>query len=65
MVLLSKSKDLWNAAGVSFYEHLGDYSETLKEMKRWVKPEIYADIRGLLELRLNEKDMKDLDNAYR
>jgi hypothetical protein len=28
-----------------------------------VKPEIYADIRGLLELRLNPKDMNDLDNA--
>jgi hypothetical protein len=60
-----KSKDLWNAAGVSFYEHLGDYPETLKEMKRWVKPKIYADIRGLLELRLSLKDMNDLDTAYR
>jgi hypothetical protein len=33
-----KSKELGNAAGVSFYEHLGDNPETLKEMKRWVKP---------------------------
>jgi hypothetical protein len=50
-----KDKDLWNAAGVSFYEHLGDYSETRQEMRRWVKPGIYSQIRGLLELHLMKK----------
>src|SRR5689334_15014008 len=36
-----KEKDLWNAAGVSFYEHLGDQEETRNEMNKWVKYEIY------------------------
>jgi hypothetical protein len=59
-----KDKDLWNAAGVSFYEHLGDQAETRKEMRRWVKPEIYAVIRGLLEVRLSTEEMKQIDNNY-
>lgn len=60
-----KDKDLWNAAGVSFYEHLGDYAETRQEMRRWVKPDIYSDIRGLLELRLSNEEMKQIDSNYR
>jgi hypothetical protein len=60
-----KDKDLWNAAGVSFYEHLGDYSETRHEMRRWVKPDIYSQIRGLLELHLSNEEMKQIDTSYK
>ena len=59
-----KDKDLWNSAGVSFYEHLGDSPETLNEIRRWVKPDIYAEIRGLLELRLSSLALRQLDKAY-
>ena len=59
-----KEKDLWNAAGVSFYEHLGDQDETLIAMPKWVKKEIYRDIRGLLELMVSDDKMKKLDNNY-
>lgn len=59
-----KEKDLWNAAGVAFYEHLGDYQETLKEFPQWIKPNIYADIRKLLELRLEDMEVQKLDNIY-
>lgn len=44
-----KAKDLWNAAGVAFYEHLGDQPETLDELHLWIKPEIFREIEGLLE----------------
>ena len=60
-----KSKDLWNAAGVSFYEHLGDHAATRQDMRRWVKPEIYAEIRVLLELRLSNKELQQIDSNYR
>ena len=59
-----KSKDLWNAAGVAFYEHLGDYPETRQDMRRWVKSDIYNDIRGLLALRLSDKELQQIDKAY-
>src|ERR1700737_324860 len=59
-----KSKDLWNAAGVAFYEHLGDHIETRQDIRRWVKPDIYAEIRGLLELRLTDKELQQIDSNY-
>jgi hypothetical protein len=62
--LKQKEKDLWNAASVSFYEHLGDYEETLKEFRQWVKPDIYSNIRGLLELRLQDAEIQKLDKLY-
>ena len=60
-----KHKDLWNSAGVMFYEHLGDYEETRKDMSKWVKPSIYKDIKGLLELRLDDKTIKKIDEIYK
>ena len=63
--LNQKDKDLWNAAGVSFYEHLGQQPESLKAMPDWVKPEIYKSVKGLLELFISKEDMERLDNSYR
>ena len=59
-----KEKELWNAAGVSFYEHLGDYKETLSAFPKWIKPDIYSDIRPLLQRRLAEIDLENLDKMY-
>ncbi len=59
-----KEKELWNAAGVAFYEHLGDYDETFLAMPNWVKRDIYDDIRGLLDARLDDEKMKKLDDIY-
>src|SRR5438552_3271109 len=42
------AKDLWNAAGVAFYEHLGDSNLTLEEFPRWVRKPIFEDIASLL-----------------
>jgi hypothetical protein len=62
--LRHKEKDLWNSAGVSFYEHLGDYEETRQAMPKWIKPDIYRDIRGLLQTRLREADFLTLDKHF-
>jgi hypothetical protein len=56
---------MWNAAGVSFYEHVADYPETRGEIKRWVKQEIYKDIPGLLEYRLTEKEFREIGKYMR
>lgn len=58
------AKELWNAAGVSFYEHLGDFPETLAVMPQWVSRYRYQQVRGLLQLRLTEKQLQELDNRY-
>jgi hypothetical protein len=57
--------ELWNAAGVSFYEHLGDYSETLAAMPAWITRSRYQHIRGLLQLRITEKQLQELDNMFK
>jgi hypothetical protein len=59
-----KSKDLWNAAGTAFYEHLGDRPETLQEMNLWVKRETFLEIRELIGLRVGRKELQHLDDAY-
>jgi hypothetical protein len=59
-----KEKELWNAAGVGFYEHLGDCIETRESMAQWVKYDIYIEIRGLLKLRVTEQILKQLDKNY-
>jgi hypothetical protein len=59
-----KSEDLWNAAGVTFYEHLGDKAETLQAIHQWVKRDIYTEIRPLLEQRLDASTLKSIDDLY-
>ena len=62
--LHQKTKELWNAAGVAFYEHLGDRTETLQAMHLWVKRDVYIEIRELLKQRLDDVMMKELDGRY-
>ncbi|MGF6849846.1 glutaredoxin [Chitinophaga sp. W3I9] len=59
-----KTKDLWNAASVAFYEHLGDKEETSEKIQKWVKRDIYNQIRPLLELRLDEYKLRIIDTRY-
>ena len=59
-----KDKDLWNAAGVSFYEHLGDNELVFSQFTQWIKRNVYLEIRGLLELRLTDEQLKLLDKHY-
>lgn len=49
-----RAKDLWNAAGVCFYEHLVDQPETIRALPRWLDAEIFRCVFGLFELRLGE-----------
>jgi hypothetical protein len=55
-----KAKDLWNAAGVAFYEHLGDEAATRDEMHLWVKRDIFDDVAGLLEYMMKQDDFANV-----
>lgn len=59
-----KEEKLWNAAGVSFYEHLVDDEATFPHFTQWISKNIYADIRELLNQRASEEQMKQLDRYY-
>lgn len=58
-------KELWNAAGVAFYEHLGNYPETRKGMHRFISRELYKDIRGLIAQNLDKGQLKEFDLYYK
>lgn len=55
---------LWNATGVAFYEHLGDHDEIYLSIPARLKKEIYKDIRGLLQLRLDSDKLNKLDKHF-
>jgi hypothetical protein len=56
-----KAKDLWNAAGVAFYEHLFDSHRSLwPEFVRWLSPRVVADCMGLWEWRLSAEDLAEV-----
>lgn len=59
-----KNEELWNAAGVAFYEHLGDQEETLAAFTRWIPKNIFINVRGLLERRITTEELKKLDTYY-
>ncbi len=59
-----RDKDLWNAAGVSFYEHLGDSHLTRQEIPYWVKPEIFEAVAGLLDMTMGEEEVEKLRRVY-
>lgn len=59
-----KDQKLWNSAGVSFYEHLGDNDVLFLQFTNWVKKSIYMDIRNLLYQRLDDDKMTHLDKYY-
>ena len=62
--LRQKDEKLWNSAGVSFYEHLGDHEHTFSGFTNWIKKEVYFEIRDLLNHRFDNDRMKLLDEYY-
>ncbi len=59
-----KSKDVWNAAGVVFYEHLGRYAEIRDALPKWISHPFYKEIRELLKRGLDEKQLQKIDKVY-
>lgn len=60
-----KEQILWNAAGVSFYEHLVENEMTLEGIPEWVPSDIFVETKGLMALMLNDADKyAELIRAY-
>lgn len=59
-----KDQKLWNSAGVSFYEHLGDNELVFSQFTKWIKKSIYLEHRDLLNHRFDDDKMKQLDKYY-
>jgi len=56
-----RAKDMWNAAGVAFYEHVFDGPRRhWPEVVRWLPPRVVAGCWGLWEWRLSEDDVAEV-----
>jgi hypothetical protein len=60
-----RSKDLSNAAGVAFYEHLADSNRTLEAIPQWVSKSVFDDIAGLLEAQVGPERVAQLRRQYK
>lgn len=59
--LRQQAKELWNAAGVAFYEHLFDSHRPLwPEIVQWLSPKVVADCMGLWECRLKAEELVEV-----
>ncbi len=59
-----KAKDLWNAAGVAFYEHVFDRWNQRHAVVPWLSPQVIADSWGLWEMRLNASQLAELRQLF-
>tara|TARA_R110002096_G_scaffold173781_2_gene348273 strand:- start:465293 stop:465667 length:375 start_codon:yes stop_codon:yes gene_type:complete len=59
-----EEKDLWNSAGVSFYEHLADDPSVERIVHRFVKRKTFEDIRGLIEVMGKAGAAKRIEQRY-
>lgn len=56
-----EAEDMWNAAGVAFYEHLFDGHHSLWEaIVQWLSPRVIEDCWGLWERRLSAQELEEL-----
>ena len=60
-----KAKELWNAAGVGFYEHLADSAKTLDAIPLWLSKQVFEDIAAPLEKRVGMERVAKLRRRYR
>ena len=59
-----KTGELWNAAGVAFYEHLPDARQTKAAMSQRIPPDVFADVAGLLEARMEADEFAALKKQF-
>ena len=60
--LSQRSKDVWNPAGVSFYEHLFDRKDRRywAQVVPWLSPRVVRDVWALWEWRLEPDELQEL-----
>jgi hypothetical protein len=57
-------QDIWNAAGVAFYEHLVDEPVTLRGIPEWLCADVFLGVSGLFEARLPAAEYRRLCEEY-
>lgn len=55
----SKSKELWNPAGVSFYEDLVTERDLWESIAQWICPDVKPDVEVLWDLHLSAEALSE------
>jgi hypothetical protein len=58
-------EELWNPAGVGFYEHVFDEPDIRERVAPWLPEDIRAEHEGLWKLMLNPKDFAAVKRMLR
>ena len=58
-----RTENLWNAAGVAFYEHLFDTWSDRERVLPWLSPAVIADSWSLWEARLTSEELAELQRS--
>ena len=60
-----RTRSIWNAAGVAFYEHLFDTGLCAEQVVPWLTSETYADVKGLFAMRADGAVASGIEHAKR
>ena len=59
-----KARNLWNAAGVCFWEHLPDDAQTKAQMDKRIPPDVFASVVQLLQARMEAEEFAQLKKQF-
>ncbi len=59
-----RAPDIRNAVAVAFYEHLIDDRSSMRDIPRWLAPEVFGEVKGLFEERLAQEEYRALLSRY-
>ena len=59
------AEDLYNAAGVAFYEHLFDQKRYWSKVVPWLSPKVVHECQPLWQARLEAAEMRDVEELIR
>jgi hypothetical protein len=57
-------KELWNAAGVAFFEKLARHKNIIDELPTWVPKDVFENVSALLEDAIGEDGVKSIRRRY-
>jgi hypothetical protein len=63
--LNQKSEELWNSAGVCFYEHLFDDRKYWNKVVPWLSPYVIDNCKSLWEARLGGEVLTEIEKLIR
>lgn len=59
-----RANELWNAAGVAFFEHLPDIPGLVGDLPRWVPKAVFEDVASLLQQRISAQELTAIRSRY-